>query len=146
MYCAFVQMHMKASLPRSRCRGSGRRLLVLAAAHVSCPTIPVRLSGAHSHPGTRHPPRPGPEMGRGQQEFQVWCRGGDGEMGRCYTIIIWSSSTLSHSGQPASRFSCSCRSPGETMSVRGLLRLITAPPTLAAESLQPGHGRSLRHL
>ena len=69
---------------------------MLAAAHVSCPTIPVRLStgcgpaAASSHPP--HPvstaPGPGDEAG-GSKNFRF---GAGVEMERCYTIIIWSSS------------------------------------------------------
>ena len=44
---------------------------------------------------------------------------------------VWSYLRVAHSVTLASRNSCSCRSPGETMSVRGLLRLITAPSTPA---------------
>ena len=51
----------------------------------------------------------------------------------------------SHSPTLVSGFPCSHRWPGKIMSVRGLLRPITAPPTLAAKILQPSHGRSLSH-
>ena len=79
--------------------------------------------------------------------FNIWSaeRLKDGNDASSATYMHFQSCRPVHSPTLVSGFPCSHRWPGKIMSVRGLLRPITAPPTLAAKTLQPGHGHGLCH-
>ena len=109
MYCALVQMNMKyeSQLTAYLSVGVGEAgscwcwLLLMWAVR------PFQSDWARTADPPRPPPAPGIHRARarrwggGQQEFQVWCRGGDGEMLHNHNlVIIYTLSTHCDRGGP----------------------------------------------